>query len=130
MVICLEQGAELHTAQLMPLPLTVSCFSKIQIGFTFLVAAYPGSPGQRAIKRARGCPSCRPTNSIKALKHPIISVEFFFTEFYRQYGLQTKSQCLRLDAVGFNEWLKSRLTGLLPLAPACLDSGAASEIGQ
>ena len=32
-VICLEQGADLHTAQLMPLPLTVSCLSKIQIGF-------------------------------------------------------------------------------------------------
>jgi len=38
-------------AQLMPLPLTVSCFSKIQIGFTFLVPAHPGSPGQRAVKR-------------------------------------------------------------------------------
>jgi len=37
-------------AQLMPLPLTVSCFSEIQIGFTFLVPAHPGSPGQRAIK--------------------------------------------------------------------------------
>ena len=48
--ICLEQGAELHMAQLMPLPLTVSCFSKIQIGFTFLVPAHPGSPGQRAVK--------------------------------------------------------------------------------
>ena len=46
MVICLEQGADLHTAQLMPLPLTVSCFSKIQIGSTFLVLAYPGSPGK------------------------------------------------------------------------------------
>jgi len=45
-VICLERCADLHMAQLMPLPLTVSCFSKIQIGFTFLVAAYPGSPGQ------------------------------------------------------------------------------------
>ena len=51
MVIGLERGADLHTAQLMPLPLTVSCFSKIQIGFTFLVPAYPGSPGQRAVKR-------------------------------------------------------------------------------
>ena len=51
MVICLERGADLHMAQLMPLPLTVSCFSKILIGFTFLVLAYPGSPGQRAIKR-------------------------------------------------------------------------------
>jgi len=45
-VICLERGADLHAAQLMPLPLTVSCFSKIQIGFTFLVLAYPGSPGK------------------------------------------------------------------------------------
>ena len=51
MVICLERDADLHTAQLMPLPLTVSCFSKIQIGFTFLVPAHLGSPGQRAIKR-------------------------------------------------------------------------------
>ena len=43
-VICLEQGADLHMAELMPLPLTVSCFSKIQIGFTFLVPADLGSP--------------------------------------------------------------------------------------
>jgi len=35
MVVYLERGADLHMAQLMPLPLTVSCFSKIQIGFTF-----------------------------------------------------------------------------------------------
>jgi len=38
-------------AQLMPLPLTVSCFSKIQIGFTYLVPAHLGSPGKRAVKR-------------------------------------------------------------------------------
>ena len=50
MVICLERGADLHIVQRMPLPLTVSCFSKIQIGFTFLVPAHPGSPGQRAVK--------------------------------------------------------------------------------
>jgi len=62
-VICLERGADLHTAQLMPLPLTVSCFSKIQIGFTFLVPAHPGSPGKRADKRVCVCvcvPSLRP----------------------------------------------------------------------
>ena len=41
---------DLHMVQLMPLPLTVSCFSKIQIGFTFLVPAHPGSPGKRAVK--------------------------------------------------------------------------------
>ena len=46
MVICLERDADLHMAQLMPLPLTFSCFSKILIGFTFLVPARPGSPGK------------------------------------------------------------------------------------
>ena len=51
MVVCLEQGADLHMAQLMPLSLTVSCFSKPQIGFTFLVPAHLGSPGKRAVKR-------------------------------------------------------------------------------
>ena len=51
MVICLERGADLHMAQLMPLPLTVSCFSKIQIGFTFLVPTHMGNPRQRAVKR-------------------------------------------------------------------------------
>ena len=56
MVICLERGADLHMAPLMPLPLTVSCFSKIQIGFqTFMVPAHLGSPGKRAIKRVCVC---------------------------------------------------------------------------
>jgi len=49
MVFCLERGADLNTAQLMPL--TVSCFSEIQIGFAFLIPAHPGSPGKRAVKR-------------------------------------------------------------------------------
>ena len=46
MVVCLERVADLHMAQLMPLPLTVSCFSKMQVGFTFLVPAHPGCPGK------------------------------------------------------------------------------------
>jgi len=54
-VVCLEQGADLHMAQLMPLPLTVSCVSKIQIGFTFLVPAHLGSPGKGAVKRVCVC---------------------------------------------------------------------------
>ena len=54
-VICLERGADLHMAQLKPQLLTVSCFSKIQIGFAFLVPAHPGSPGQRAVKRVCAC---------------------------------------------------------------------------
>ena len=54
-VICLERGADLHMSQLMPLPLTVSCSCKIQIGFTFVVPAHLGSPGQRAVKRVCVC---------------------------------------------------------------------------
>jgi len=55
MVICLERGADLYTAQLMPLPLTVSCFSEIQTAFAFLVPAHSGSPGKRAVKRVCVC---------------------------------------------------------------------------
>ena len=55
MVISMERGADLHMAQLIPLPLTVSCFSKIEIGFTSLVPAYPGRPRKRAVKRVRVC---------------------------------------------------------------------------
>ena len=55
MVIWLEIGADLHMAQLMPLPLAVSCISKVQIGFTFVVPAHLGSPGKRAVKRVCVC---------------------------------------------------------------------------
>jgi len=48
--ICLGQGADMHMAQLMSLPPTASCFSEIQFGFSFLVPAHPGSPGQMAVK--------------------------------------------------------------------------------
>ena len=55
MVICLKRGADLHMVYLMPLPLTVCCFGKIQIGFTFLAPAHPGSPGQRGVKHLCVC---------------------------------------------------------------------------
>ena len=48
MVICLERGADLHMAQLMPLLLTVTCFRNTD-WFTFLIPAHPGSRGQRAV---------------------------------------------------------------------------------
>jgi len=51
MVICLERGADLHMAQLMPLSLA----SVIQIVFTFLLPAHLGSPRKRAIKRVCVC---------------------------------------------------------------------------
>ena len=66
----LEQGADLHMAQLMPLPLTVSCFSKIQIGFTFLALAHLGSPRQRAIKRVCVCTlHCQLTLTVIVIKY-------------------------------------------------------------
>jgi len=45
----------LYMAQRLPLPLTVPCVSKIQIGFTFLVPAHLGSAGHRAVKRVYVC---------------------------------------------------------------------------
>ena len=51
MLICLELGADLHMAQLTPVPLIVSCFSKIQIVFTFLVPDHLHSPGQMVVKQ-------------------------------------------------------------------------------
>ena len=64
-VICMERGADLHAAQLMPLPLTVSCFSEIQTAFTFLVPAHPGSPGQRTLKRVSVLPAMPVLNLAK-----------------------------------------------------------------
>jgi len=61
-VVCREQDADLHMAQLMPLPLSGSCFSKIQIDFTFLVPADLGSPGKRAVKRACSPQFSEPAN--------------------------------------------------------------------
>ena len=63
MVICLELGADLHMAQVMPLPLPISCFIKIQIGYTFLVPAHPGSPGKRAVKWVCVCNLCLKINA-------------------------------------------------------------------
>jgi len=72
MVICLERGADLHMAQLVPLPLTISFSSKIQVGFTFLVPAHPGSPRQRAVKRGCVC-VCVFVLSHSFAEQPIVS---------------------------------------------------------
>ena len=98
MVICLEQGADLHIAQLMPLPLTVSCFSKIQIGFTFLVPADQGSPGKRAVKRL-----CVVT----------FSCELFMESFYINLDLFF-TLLVVLCTLDCNAWLA------LPLALCCV----------
>ena len=92
-VICLERGADLHIAQLMPLPLTISCFSKIQIGFTFLVPAHLGSPGKRAIKRVCVCVCVcvLPHNS------PVLN-----STDYEVYGVVQQYQC-ELQVVRLNK---------------------------
>ena len=77
MVICLERGADLHMAQLMQLPLTVSCFSKIQIGFTFLVPADPGSPGKMTVKRV--CVCCKTCLLILEMNFIIHEAEFYWS---------------------------------------------------
>ena len=111
MVIYLEQGADLHVAQLMPLPLTVSCFSKFQIGFIFLVPAHPpGSPGQRAVKRVcvkRVCVDVHTyeINGIKSLVVKTIKKFYFMLDVWTalnkcsrgkqgSHGLQTLSPVL------------------------------------
>jgi len=65
-VVCPEQGADLYMAQLMPLPLTVSCFSRIQIGFTFLVPAHLSSPRQMAVKRVCVCVCVRGSTEMES----------------------------------------------------------------
>ena len=67
MVVCMKQGADLHMAQLMPL--TVSCFSKIQIGFTFLVPAHLGIPGKKPLNGCVYGHNMNPTRSEHTYRH-------------------------------------------------------------
>jgi len=78
MIICLERGADLHMAQLMPLPLTVSFFSKIQIGFTFLVPAHSGSPGKGPLN---GC-VCVPVAMARSSSGRSVICYIMYFRFY------------------------------------------------
>ena len=92
MVICLERGANLHIVQLIPLPLTVSCFSKIQIAFTFLVPAHLGSPGKMAVKRVCVC--------VCVCLYYVIHIEYKIYKIFNNSLLQVLTQyiyvCLHL----------------------------------
>jgi len=81
MVICLEQGADLHMAQLMPLPLTISCSSKIQIGFTFLVPADLGTPRKRAVKRTWLTNCSDPSGPVNPVNSCIFVAVLYFPVF-------------------------------------------------
>ena len=99
MVICLERGADLHMAQLMPLPLTVSCFSKIQIGFTFLVPAHLGIPGKRAIKRV-----CVTLSLICSYVRVMIDNHGFVGNWKRNVGSSVRCR-ERRTVKGRNKWI-------------------------
>ena len=86
MIICLERDADLHMAQLMPLPLTVSCFSKIQIGFTFLVPAHPGSPGKRAVKRVCACVSVTHISRVTIQKSLVFTTTLHLLNNFKMVG--------------------------------------------
>ena len=79
-VICLECGADLHTAQLMPLPLTDSCFSKIQVGFTFLVPAHPDISEKRPLTGCV-CVSRSAADHWKAVRLAFKLFSYALTEF-------------------------------------------------
>ena len=103
----MERGADLHMAELMPLPLTVSCFSKIQIGFTFLVPAHLGSPGHgplnvcvraRARVCARVCVCARLLASLNVLVADskglwALGSDFFFAVQQNRPVVQMHSDC-------------------------------------
>ena len=88
MVICLERCADLHMALLMPLPLTVSRLSKIQIGFTFLVPAHLGSPGQRAVKLVCVCVCV--TSNVQSTAYPLMAV---LRSFIQHHNVKIKFIC-------------------------------------
>jgi len=51
MVVCVVRGADMHMAQRIPLPLTVSCFSKVQIALPFWYLLTWVVLEKRAVKR-------------------------------------------------------------------------------
>ena len=99
-VICLERGADLHMAQLTPLPLTVSCFSEIQIGFAFLVLADPGSPGKKAVKRACVC--------VRACVHACVCVwNYLKNKTQRQFAHTLDKKTTASNQVCHERWSNS-----------------------
>jgi len=120
----------LHMVQPMPLPLTVSCFTKIQIGFTFLVLAHPGSPGQRAIKRVCVC-VC-----VLAMKSSVQPPQF---QLYRQpvpfsrcgdreSPVADSPTGPRLDEVDRRRSLQCRSCGYISDCGSCLASSSVMTV--
>jgi len=100
MVICLERGAHWHMAQLMPLPLAVSCFSKIQIGFTFLIPAHLGSPEKGPLN---GCVCVCKSSREERLSDDLFCVEW-----------DVKPQLSRADISVYFTICQLRMSRILP----------------
>jgi len=88
-------------AQLMPLPLTVSCFSKVEIGFTFLVLAHQGSPGQRAIKRV--CVCFRRATQKRVFDEDAFSVTYLSCENWAGQYTETP-EAIGIKSVDFSDF--------------------------
>ena len=122
-VICLERAADLHMAQRIPLPLTVSCSSKIQIGFTFLVPAHRDSPGQRAVKRVCVCAGAPTAVCVCVVNVRFCCVRFSFRRTKQRDSLlgETSPKWPVLCGVGrkttyiHRESVKKQDTKLLPI---------------
>jgi len=139
MVICLERDADLYMTQLMPMPLTVSCFSKIQIGCTVLVPAHPGSPGQRAVKRVCVCvyiqspshclshilPSEKNFSGLCPRGHATLPVRYF-TVLARCGGLSSVCDAEYLCEMA-GQTSRQRVLSSCIMSPMALRSGSVGE---
>ena len=130
----------------MPLPLTVSCFNKIQIDFTFLVPAHLGSPGKRAVKWVCVCERerCNNCRAMRRLSHAVRAWCVHLTGIMRS-RLMRRTTCTTLrwqlstrrryvmyvaNCYGVYDWafyLKHHCNALL-VCPVCTDFDAVSSI--
>ena len=120
MVICLERGADLHMAQLMPLPLTVSCFSKIQVSFTFLVPAHPAYGAEVKEGSERQRKPCRFFSSlVKTRMSPLVGVCICFSAWTLVVGSRRNAACITCSSYSqrFSPGTTHTHTSLTALCP-------------
>ena len=96
----------MHMAQLMPLPLTVSCSSKMQTGFTFLVPAHMGSPGQGAVKRVCVCVRVR-----VCVCSPAVALSLTLAPCYTCHSLLTHFLTCTSSCCSYPDWFYLSGTG-------------------
>jgi len=103
-----------HMAQLMPLPLTVSCSSKMQTGFTFLVPAHMGSPGQGAVKRVCVCVcvcACVRACVRACIYSPAVALSLTLAPCYTYHSLLTHFLTCTSSCCSYPDWFYLSGTG-------------------